>query len=151
MLIGTEGSRFQPLPFPQSPRAAATQGGSAFDRFAACSGSPTPDRLIPCDWPHRYEFLADAFVVRGTEAASLASCRAAITELTGLADATAGHRLDVRLLTYIFGVSGDARTVSYDEARAEQGSATCAIAPTSADEMLTGTLYGLDHRPLPIG
>lgn len=151
VLSGTAADGIRPLPFQKSPRAAATHGGSAFNRFAACSDSPVPDRSISCDRPHRYEFIADAISVGDSEAASLASCRAKITELAGLTDPTAGNRLQIMLLTYTFDSTAQTfQKTTYQQAQGNEGNLTCAIAPTSTDEAFTGTLYGLNGRPLPI-
>lgn len=153
VMVGTSFDGLQPLPFQQSPRSAAVRGGTSFDRFSVCADTPMQERLIPCGEPHRYELMVGALSVGGTKAASLASCRNKITELTGLTDPSAGGRLQVVMTSYTY--TFDAKAEKFVEttyADAQQGKAllSCAVTPASADEVLTGSLYGLNDRPLPI-
>lgn len=151
VMVGAGLEGLQPLPFQESPRDAAIRGGTSFDRFSVCADTQMPERLIPCGEPHRYELIAGSLSVGGTEAASLASCRAKITEVTGLIDPSAGGRLQVATISYTVDQKTE-KLVETTYAAAQQGGASlsCVVTPASADEVLTGSLYGLNDRPLPI-
>lgn len=151
VMVGVVLEGLQPLPFQESPRGSAVRGGTSFDRFSVCADTPMQQRLIPCGEPHRYELMVGALSVGGTEAASLASCRKKISELTGLTDPSADGRLQVVMTAYAFDARAE-KPVEKKYADAQQGNASlwCVVTPASADEVLTGSLYGLNDRPLPI-
>ena len=142
----------RPQPLLASARDAARQGGIAFEPFASCANSPSPEGSAPCVTAHRYEVMGDAVTLGPSEADTLASCTALVTELTGLQDPSAGGRLEIGLTAYRYDqAAGAVRVTTYQQARAEHGGVTCTVSPARAGEMLTSTLVGLGDRPLPVG
>lgn len=150
--LGIDRDSFRSQPLTESPRDAATRGGAAFDPFAFCVAAPLSSTSIPCGHPHRYEVVADGFNLSAREADSLASCKAISSRLTGLVDPTAGGRLQVELVSYVWddGASS-ARATGYQQARSGGGSVMCTVSPVAPGEMLSSTLVGLGERPVPIG
>ncbi|MEJ7650819.1 MAG: hypothetical protein WKF57_17535 [Nakamurella sp.] len=152
VVLGVDSEEFRPQPFSESPRNAAVRGGAAFDVFAFCSDSALATTSVPCSGRHRYEFVASGFNLDASEAASLDSCKAAASRLTGLADPSAGGRLRIELVAYTYDESAsEPRRTTYHQARTSGGGVTCTVSPAAPDELLTSTLVGLGKRPLPIG
>lgn len=152
VLVGLDTENFRPRPLIESARDAATRGGTAFNPFAICSDAPLSTEFTPCGGPHRYEMVADGFNLGPSEADSLESCRALVSELTGLQDPSANGRLRVELIAYRYDDGGGSlRETDYQQARTAGGGVTCTVSPVARDEALTMTLVGLGERPLPIG
>lgn len=152
VVLGIDTEDFRPLPLEESARDAATRGGTAFDRFAICSDAPSPTEFTACGGPHRYEMVADAIALGPSEADSLESCQALVSELTGMQDPSANGRLRVELTAYRYDDGGGSLLkADYLQARAAGGGVTCTVSPAAPDKMLTSTLVGLGKRPLPIG
>ncbi len=144
----TEGNGSSP--FTGTVRKAFA-GGSLPDSYTVCSDALVSGSSVDCSKPHRVELFADTGAVYQLPPSSelKLSCAEFARYLIGRSDLSAGGRLEVRAATVYYGVTGHPTPGQSDPVQTEPAQAFCGIS-TVGTAMLTGTLFALHDRPLPL-
>lgn len=144
----TEGNTSSP--FTGTVRKAFV-GGSLPDSYTVCSDALVSGSSVDCAKPHRVElFAATGTVDQLPSTAELdSSCLEVARALTGRNDLSAGGRLQVKATAVYYGVTGHPTPGQTNPVQTEPAQAFCGIM-TVGGVNLTGSLFALRNRPLPL-